>query len=149
MTKKAKTDKVEIAESDFNALFEDAENVEAIQRKAKNGLFDSNILSKTVANLLANKKPLNIEAFYGIAKLGKRNDDAIHKNYYVTRAVKMEMLKQKKAIDLLDNGSFNDPASTKILQEHLNNKAFKILNAVFKDGRKAELLQIDIETAFN
>jgi hypothetical protein len=112
-------------------------------------LFDSNILSKTVANLLENKKPLNIEAFYGIAKLGKRNDDAIHKNYYVTRAVKMEMLKQKKAIDLLDNGSFNDPASTKILQEHLNNKAFKILNAIFKDGRKAELLQIDIETAFN
>jgi uncharacterized protein YdaT len=149
MTKKAKTDNVEIAESDFNALFEDAENVEAIQRKAKNGLFDSNILSKTVANLLENKKPLNIEAFYGIAKLGKRNDDAIHKNYYVTRAVKMEMLKQKKAIDLLDNGSFNDPASTKILQEHLNNKAFKILNAIFKDGRKAELLQIDIETAFN
>jgi len=147
-TKKAKTENVEIAESDFNELFENAENVETIQRKAKNGFFDENILTKAVKTLLSENRPLNIDAFYSIAKLGTKNDDYIHKSYYVIRAVKMEMLKQKKAIDLLSDGSFNAPAKSKILHEHINNKAFKTLNAKMKDGRTAELLQIDKETLF-
>ena len=132
---------------DLSKLFVDGEKKSVIKHNAKAGFFDIAVLEATTENLMATKKPLNVEAFYGIAKIGTANNDANHRNHYVKRAIKMMMLKQKHGINLLD-GNFNEPASTKILQEYLNNKAFKMNDVIYEDGSNGIELSVDMETAF-
>ena len=106
------------------------------------------ILNKATDSILKNACPLDVNAFWKMAKIGEMKADDSHKFYYVTRAFKMAILNTTKKINLFDD-VFNNPASTKIMQKHLNKKAFKLQNATMKDGTKTVLLNIDVEHLFN
>jgi len=139
----AKTIKAKI---DLSKLFVDSDKKTVVKSNSRAGFFNLDILEATTENLMDTQKPLNVDVFYEMAKIGTANNDTNHKNHYVKRAIKMMMLIKKHNINLLDR-NFNDPASTKILQEYLNNKAFKI-QLVAEDGKQWEELNVDMTTAF-
>jgi len=136
-----------VSEADFNSLFAEAPVIESRSRSNKSGFFVEAMLSKATKELL-NKKPLDINGFYKIAKIGKQSDDVNHMNHYVNRAVKIEAVKQKKNIDLLANNSFNAPEITAELNKHLNKNAVTIQTGRFPDGRKVTQMVINTETFF-
>jgi hypothetical protein len=139
----------DISEKDINALFVKTSDVKSILRSARASFFDTAILNKAVSEMIANGTSLNINAFWNVAKCGDRkaNADKNHICYYVSRAVKMEMLRQKDKTDLLQE-NFNSPESSKILREKINNKAFKISENILNDDTKALLLNVDFKTAY-
>jgi hypothetical protein len=140
----AKTIKAE----DLNALFVKDAIVESRRKTSRAGFFDMDILNKATDSILKNACPIDANAFWNMAKIGEMKADDSHKFYYVTRAFKMAILNTEKKINLFDD-VFNNPASTKIMQKHLNKKAFKLQNATMKDGTKTVLLNIDVEHLFN
>lgn len=140
----AKTIKAE----DLNALFVKDAIVESRRKTSRAGFFDMDILNKATDSILKNACPIDANAFWNMAKIGEMKADDSHKFYYVTRAFKMALLNAEKKINLFDD-TFNNPASTKIMQKHLNKKAFKLQNATMKDGTKTVLLNIDVEHLFN
>jgi hypothetical protein len=150
MAKKANI--TDISEMDINALFVKSSDVKSVLRHSKSSFFDVATLNKAVLDMQMNGNALNIDAFWNIAKIGEKsaNVDKSHKCYYVTRAVKMELLRIKDAsLNLLEK-NFNDTDSSKILREKINNKAFKIKEVILNDeaNTKALLLDVDFKSAY-
>lgn len=136
-----------ISEQELNALFVDAGIVESVKRKARCGFFDMAVLNNVAKAILKESKPIDVNAFWNVAKIGEKKADNNHKCYYVNRAIKMALLDAKKNINLLEQ-NFNAPSSSKMLKEHLDNKAFKMSEVVLKDGTETILLNVDIKSAF-
>lgn len=139
--------KSEKAKIDLSALFVKSEKVAVSKHNSKAGFFNNEILLSATAQIMKTQDALNVDGFYNMAKIGTANNDENHKRYYVNRAIKMAMLNIKHGINLLDS-NFNDPASTKILKEYLNNKAFKMMDVRYADGTEGVELNVDMNTAF-
>ena len=139
---------IALNEIDFKKLFPNAVSIVSRNRnKRQAGFFEPSILAKETEALL-NGKPLDINAFYDTAKIGKKNDDIIHKEYYVKRAVKIEAVKQIKKIDLLKDNVFNEPAITASLNKMLNNEAIQSLNVGYANNVVKAHLLIDAKNLF-
>ena len=147
-----KSNITDISEMDINALFVKSSDVKSVLRHSRSSFFDVATLNKAVSDMALNGNALNIDSFWKIAKIGEKsaNVDKSHKCYYVARAVKIEMLRQKdNTLNLLEK-NFNDTDSSKILREKINNKAFKISEVVLNDeaNTKALLLKVDFTNAY-
>jgi len=143
---KTKTVK-EISAKDIDGLFVRADVVKSVKRNSRASFFDEVILNNVVTGLMAKGVPLDVNAFWDMAKIGNTNADKNHKCYYVNRAIKMALLNAKKSINLLEQ-NFNDPASSKVLKENLNNKAFRMSDVVLTDGHETTLLTVNLTEAF-
>jgi hypothetical protein len=147
-----KTEKIEISEQDISSLFVKSSDVKSVLRHSKSSFFDVATLNKAVLDMQMNGNDLNINAFWNVAKIGnnKGNVNKSHLCYYVTRAVKMELLRLKDAsLNLLEK-NFNDTDSSNILREKINNKAFKIREVILNDeaNTRALLLNVDFKSAY-
>ena len=139
----AKKSLAELSENDFKRLFPNAVAIVKRNRNKRHaGFFEPTMLNKALNDAL-NGKAIDLDVFYAVAKIGRKNDDAVHKEYYVKRALKIEALKQLNNTDLLKATSFNHPKITAELNRKINSDAIQSLSVEYQDGSVKTQLLID------